>query len=358
MHDDSILHISPGSFGSDGIWGGGERYPLELSLAMSKRIPTRLLTFGSSNSRWKNDNLEIITLRTRWHLKGNALNPISERFVSECVRAERIHTHHYETILTTAAVSLSRVTGQTVFCTDHGGKAPNLGRQLRVGDKLTRFLPVSEFSASIFPDLQKKVTVIYGGVDVSRYYPVLGDRHKTVVFVGRVLPHKGIDILIRAVPTKVPLHIYGRTYDGVYLEELMRLAQGRDVTFHNNASDSEIIDAYRGAWMAVLPSVYQTYTGTKAPRSELLGLALIEAMACGTPVIASSVGGMPEVVAHGHAGLVVQPGSVEELAEAINSLLNNGPIWRELSAAGLSQVREKFNWECVVDKCLNAYEGK
>jgi glycosyltransferase involved in cell wall biosynthesis len=354
----ATLHIAPVAFGSGGMWGGGERYPFELALAMSKKVPTRLLTFGKRHERAQINSLEIVTLQTRWHVRGNSLNPVSELFLSECLKAERLHTHQFETLLTTAAVCLGRVSGKHVFCTDHGGYAPNFGRRLGVGQKLNRFLAVSHFSAGIFPELAGKVDVIYGGVDINRFFPVPVDRQRKIVFVGRILPHKGIDILIKALPSNLPLHIYGRAYDEQYLGELKRLSQGKEVNFHSSASDQEIVEAYRTATMSVLPSVYRTSGGASAPRSELLGLALIEAMACGTPVIATRVGGMPEVVSQGEAGLLVEPGSVEELSEAINTLAKQGSIWRELSAAGLSQVRETFNWDVVVDKCLSAYEKR
>ncbi len=358
MFERPTLHIAPAIFGDRGTWGGGERYPVELAMAMSRKVPTRLLTFGKRYERAQIGDLEIVTLKARWHALGSPLNPVSERFLSECLKAERLHTHQFETLLTTAAVCLARVSRKDVFCTDHGGYAPNLGQRLGVAQKLNRFLAVSHFSAEMFPELAGKTDVIYGGVDTNRFFPVSVDRQKKIVFVGRILPHKGVDILLKALPSNIPLHIYGRAYDERYLIQLKRLAQGKEVNFHSSAPDREIIEAYRTATMSVLPSVYRTSEGDSAPRSELLGLALIEAMACGTPVIASRVGGMPEVVSHGEAGLLVESGSVEELSEAINTLADQGSIWKELSAAGLTQVREKFNWDVVVDKCLSAYEER
>jgi glycosyltransferase involved in cell wall biosynthesis len=77
-------------------------------------------------------------------------------------------------------------------------------------------------------------------------------------------------------------------------------------------------------------------------------------MACGTPVIATTGGALPEVV--GNAGILVPPGSADALAVAIKQLLNDEEIQRRMSEAGRKRVEEKFNWEQAARRTLEVYQ--
>ena len=320
-----VLHVTPATFGDDGIFGGGERYPYELARAMARHVPTKLLSFGSAGRAFTVDALEVVILPTRFHVFGGALNPFSERLLSEFWRANILHAHQYETTLSNLSVLMSMTTPRKAFATDHGGRSRHLGNRLHLDRFLDGFLAVSAFSASLFPRLQDKAEIIFGGVDPARYFPIDQVRERKAIFVGRMLPHKGIDVLIRATPPDLPLHLYGRSYDDAYTDRLLRLARSRDVSFHFAASDDEILAAYRSARVCVLPSLLETSDGLRAGRSELLGLTLLEAMACGTPVIATNVGGMPEVVRDGISGRIVEPGNEAQLADALNATVDRSP---------------------------------
>ena len=129
----------------------------------------------------------------------------------------------------------------------------------------------------------------------------------SVLFVGRLLPHKGIDDLIKAVPSDMPLEIIGRPTEPRYFDDLRALAEGKRVMFRTACSDEQMIEAYRRATCVVLPSVYQTMYGEKTSVPELLGQTLLEGMACGTPAICTDVASMPEVVEDRVTGFVVPP---------------------------------------------------
>jgi glycosyltransferase involved in cell wall biosynthesis len=350
-----VTHLSPTTFGSAGIYGGGERYPLELARAMSTLVPTRFVSFGPRLERTRLGDLDVLLLPVRARWRGGALNPLSERLLGEFRRADVLHTHQYETVLTSLSLLRGATSRTTVFCTDHGGRSPHLNDRLRLDKALDGFLAVSQFSVDVFPRLADMATVIHGGVDTERYAPGPEARKRKVVFVGRLLPHKGVDVLIRALPPGLSLAVYGRSYDSDYLDVLHRLAEGRDVTFHHSAPDEEIVAAYRTALVSVLPSVYESPYGPPAPRSELLGLALLEAMACGTPVIATNVGGMPEIVEATY-GRVVPPGNVEALRAALDEICATGSAWDSMSEAALTAVRQRFTWLGTAQRCLQAYE--
>jgi glycosyltransferase involved in cell wall biosynthesis len=352
-----VVHVTPQVFSRD-LRGGGERYPLELARAMARHVPTRLVSFGRVPGRSTDQGLEVVTLPLRGCWQGEPLNPLSERLPLALAGARTIHAHQYKSIVTNLCILLGRATGKRVFCTDHGGSARHYGGELRLARLLDGLLAVSAFAAAQLPVPASRVAVIHGGVDPTRFHPDPGvDRRPEVVFVGRVLPHKGLDVLIRALGPETPLHVYGALLDRGYLAALEQLAAGKQVRFHPAADDAEIIAAYRRCRVAVLPSVAESRYGYAAANSELLGLVLLEAMACGTPVVASSLGGIPEIVRDGDTGFLVSPGDERALADRIAVLLRDERCWQAMSRAAADHVAERFTWDRVAVRCLEAYDA-
>jgi glycosyltransferase involved in cell wall biosynthesis len=348
-----VVHVSPVSFGPSGTFGGGERYPHELAKAMAKVVPTTLLTFADEDDEFTDGDLKVRVLRRQGTYR-SILNPISTAYMSALRDADIIHTHHLETLTTDVALLGTRPS-RKVFTTDHGGKAPRMPGYRLIQHRMTGLLAVSQFSAQFYPHLQHKTSIIHGGVDINRFKPSELPRTGNVVFVGRILPHKGIDILIRALPDSMELDIYGRSYSAVYREVLTDLAAGKKVTFHESADDDEIRRAYQSAGVMVLPSVYQSAHGPGSPRAELLGLTLLEAMACGTPVIATAVGGMPEIVSDDETGIIVPPSDIRALHEALNRIQTDADLWARMSTTAAIHVAGNFSWHAVAARCLTAY---
>ncbi|MGH7918000.1 MAG: glycosyltransferase, partial [Candidatus Binataceae bacterium] len=113
--------------------------------------------------------------------------------------------------------------------------------------------------------------------------------------------------------------------------------------------------AYRRACCVVLPSVYKTLYGDETRVPELLGQTLLEAMACGTPVICTEVASMPEIVEDGVNGFIVPPNDPTALREKIAWLLNNPHHAAAMGKAGRQRVLDRFTWPAVVRRCLEAY---
>jgi glycosyltransferase involved in cell wall biosynthesis len=182
-----------------------------------------------------------------------------------------------------------------------------------------------------------------------------------VLFVGRLTPHKGIDLLIRAIPPDVPLTVVGtgghdpRPPESGYPQLLARLADGRRVRFVTEADDVEVAALYRRAAVVCLPSVQVTCYGRNVGISELLGLAAIESMASGTPVICSRLGGLAEVVRHGETGFLVQPGNIGELRDRIAMVLADRRMARRLGDNARLLALEQFTWQACAQRCLAAY---
>jgi starch synthase len=119
--------------------------------------------------------------------------------------------------------------------------------------------------------------------------------------------------------------------------------------------DEALATLHRRAAVFVLPSVDRTCYGRPVAISELLGLSVLEAMASGTPVVASRVGGLPEIVADGATGFLVEPGDVDALNDRIATLLSDHRLARRLGDDARTAVVERFTWESCARRCLAAY---
>lgn len=360
-----VIHVAPTPFGrsgsSEGLLGGGERYPLELARALAAEVECELISFSRTPSTIREPNgLTIRTLRSLGNLHGHPAHPLAPGLPAALARADIVHTHHMRSVPSRAAALTARLLRKRTAVTDHGlGGSDWAGLLPRLFD---RFLAVSEYSARELPAPPARTRVIYGGADPIRYAPDPDAARSGVLFVGRITPHKGIDRLIEALPAGATLRIAGSEgHDPCppergYPALLHRLAAGRDVRFLGPVADADLPALYRQAEVLVLPSVQRTCYGREIRISELLGLVLLEAMASGTPLIASRLGGIPEIVRDGETGVLVEPGNVPELRERISQLLAGPALARRLGQSARDSVLERFTWRHCAERCLAAYE--
>jgi glycosyltransferase involved in cell wall biosynthesis len=362
-----VLHVAPTAFGHDGLFGGGERYPLELARAVARLegVDCELLTFGRQPCVVDDESgLRVRTLRPLTSLGGHPAHPIAPAMLSAVLRADVIHTHHLRSApsrITALAVRarLPSAPRRPVVVTDHGLGGGNWwGLLPRLFDM---FLTVSGHSAKVLAAPPAKTRVIWGGVDPTRFAPDATSRRAGVVFVGRLTPHKGVDRLIAALPEDAALTIAGtgghdrRAPESGYVEHLQRLANGRNVRFLGAVADDDLPALYRSAAVVAVPSVHVTCYGRHHAVSELLGLTAIEAMACGTPVVASGVGGLAEVVVDGETGFLVEPGDVIGLRMRLTELLAAPRLAGAMGDAARARALSRFTLEQCARRCLDAY---
>jgi glycosyltransferase involved in cell wall biosynthesis len=179
----------------------------------------------------------------------------------------------------------------------------------------------------------REVRVIPSGVDIP---PDEGEEEAEpphVLYVGRLSPEKGILELIAAADG-MPLVVVG---DGPLREQVPQA-----LGFVPNA---ELGPYYRRAAVVAVPSLREGY-----------GVVCAEAMAHGKPVVASAVGGLLDLVAHGETGLLVPPGDADGLREALRWLLGDGELRRRMGEAGRERARERLGWERATAETLRAYE--
>jgi glycosyltransferase involved in cell wall biosynthesis len=131
------------------------------------------------------------------------------------------------------------------------------------------------------------------------------------------------------------------------------------IWLERHLAKSEIIPLYSQAAAFICPSIYEPF-----------GIINLEAMACGTPVVASRVGGIPDIVLHGENGFLVPCASVSEqnpepmdpetfaadLAREVNTILDNPNMGREMGRQGMLRVRERFSWSAVAQQTLEFYQ--
>lgn len=352
-----VLHVVPAMFGADGVMGGAERYVLELARCMSEKLPTRLVTFGDEDRNQTDGNFSIRVIGRPRYVRGQRANPFSLAITRELRDADVVHCHQKHIAMSTFLATVGRLTRKPVFVTDLGGGGWDISTYLNTDRLFAGHLHISEYSRSVFGhENNRRARVIGGGVDVDRFSPDGRGRGERVLFVGRLLPHKGIDVLIRALPAGVSLDVIGKPYNERYHEDLKKLAESKPVRFRYECGDSELIDAYRGASCVVLPSVYTDLYGSYTNVPELLGQTLLEGMACGAPAIATDVASLPEIVEEGVSGFIVPPNDVETLRRRLQLLAKDDAVRCSMGEAARARVLDRFRWTSVVDRCLDAYD--
>ena len=192
--------------------------------------------------------------------------------------------------------------------------------------------------------------VIYNGIRPSDFEEARssGPGRPFILGIGRMVPQKGFDILIRAFgkagTQEVDLLLAGEGPELGPLKELARASGlGERVLFPGKADRPTAAALFRECEFFVLPS-----------RHEPFGIVNLEAMAAGKAVLATRVGGVPEVVVDGETGILVPPGDPEALAEGIRRLAGDAALRERLGAAGRERAR-LFSWDVVTEQYLEVY---
>jgi glycosyltransferase involved in cell wall biosynthesis len=355
-----VLHVVPALFdSSDGIVGGAERYALELARFMADETPTTLVTFGARERHETIGRLKIRVIGNPWYVRQQRTNPVSLALVSELRQADVVHCHQQHVVASSLAALVCKFSRRRVFVSDLGGGGWDVSGYVSTDNWYHGHLHISDYSRKIYGQAENSRShVISGGVDIEKFSPdEKVERNGTVLFVGRLLPHKGVNDLVAAVTPDLPLELIGHAADGRFLADLKILGRDKQVNFRHDCDDVALVAAYRRALCVVLPSVYRSMYGEETRVPELLGQALLEGMACGTPVICTDVASLPEVVEHGVTGFVVPAHDAMALREKLLWLRENPQEASALGRAARQRVLEKFTWPMVVRRCLEIYNA-
>jgi alpha-maltose-1-phosphate synthase len=203
-----------------------------------------------------------------------------------------------------------------------------------------------------------KVVVIHNGIDPDKFRRTeardalarRGVREPYVLFVGRITDQKGIFHLLEAapkLPSGVQVVLCASAPDTPEIEARLKQALPKHpnvLWIGEMVPVSEVVQLYSHASVFVCPSVYEPF-----------GLINLEAMACETPVVASAVGGIVEVVEDGKTGVLVEPARPDALAAAIRALLDDPARGRAMGRAGRQRVEAQFSWSRVAERTREVY---
>ena len=218
-----------------------------------------------------------------------------------------------------------------------------------------------------------KMVVIPPGVDVGHFYPIPSDEAKTyigikpedrmILFVGRIEPLKGVDTLLQAMAclqlkeAQRPVHLAIIGGDPTASPEQMTVEMARlqklcevlgldqSVVFLGKRDQDKLPYYYSAAEVLVMPSHYESF-----------GMVALEAMACGTPVIASEVGGLAYLVRDGETGFTIPAEEPDALCEKLTWLLNDSELHQKMSRQA-AEYAQDYAWEKIAKQIVDVYEG-
>jgi alpha-maltose-1-phosphate synthase len=386
-------------------YGGAGVHVEHLCPALAKvekgKHTIKVFCFGDQNSRTKNLLVRGIDPAVRPPYQDQRHRGVLDALirnvfmVGSIPTAEIIHCHTWYTFF--AGCMLKQILGAPLIVTSHSLEPlrPWKQEQLGSGYKASTWLEKTAFenadgiiavSNAMKRDIQRiynvpeeKITVIHNGIDAMLYRPRkdtavqkaygIHTGKPYVLMVARLTKQKGIIHLLNAIQhlqSGIQVVLCASAPDTLEFErevsEIMERVRAR--TAHDiiwvaeTVPRDDLIALYSQAAVFVCPSVYEPF-----------GLINLEAMACATPVVASAVGGIPEVVVDGETGLLVpfRPSALrdpepekpeqfaEDLAKAVNKLLSDPETLTEMGCAARRRVEEHFSWGVIAQKTMDYY---
>jgi len=196
---------------------------------------------------------------------------------------------------------------------------------------------------------QKRAAVVPLGVDHSEFFPK-GEEEPFALYVGRIHPHKSLELAMMSmknIDSDYSLVVAGDVDEGdvQYVERLLSLAEELKISERFvlilRPSEAQIVRLMQGCSVFLFPSTIDTF-----------GLVVLEAMACGKPVVACNRGGVPEVI--GDAGFLVEP-DVQQWQETVVHVLSDSKIRRQIGEKALERSKS-FSWEKTADRLIRSFD--
>jgi alpha-maltose-1-phosphate synthase len=377
------------------IYGGAGVHVAELVKVLRSKIQVMVRTFGDNVSE-----IDTFTYPLPDDFKG--ANPalqtmaVDLAMVPDIQGADLVHSHTWYANF--AGLLGSKLHGIPHVVTAHSLEPlrPWKLEQLGGGYRLSSWIEESSYEGAAriiavsdgmkqdilrcYPQIDPaKVTTIHNGIDLAAFQSTsnpdivrslgVDPDKKSVLFVGRITRQKGLPYLLKAaasLPDDVQLVLAAGSPDtpeimaevSSLIEQLGAKRQGV-VWLNQMLSRTELVALLSAATVFACPSIY-----------EPLGIVNLEAMACGTPVVATATGGIPEVVKHEETGLLIPieqvlDGSgtpldeakfVSDFANGLNQLLSS-PRLQEFATAGRSRVEKHFAWEKIAEETIAVYRS-
>jgi glycosyltransferase involved in cell wall biosynthesis len=230
-----------------------------------------------------------------------------------------------------------------------------INMQIKVARSLSHIITVSHTArrhiAKTFGISEDTLRVVYNGINTDIFSPspkVNRLENRLLVVISRDTAVKGLKYMLEALAIlrqkhNLELVVVAKETDNSTTQKLISNLGIRDyVKFIDGIDTAELINQYRSASIAVIPSIYEGF-----------GLPAAEAMACGTPVVSTTAGALPEVV--GDAGILVPPADTKALAEAISALVASPNKRKHLGEMGRKRIVQTFNWQNTAKATADVY---
>jgi glycosyltransferase involved in cell wall biosynthesis len=368
----------PGNVGT----GGGETYPFMLAKSLSE-MGNDVTYFTGKLPGVVDDIVKVGDMKVvycpLYMFRNFVHHAVSLRLLIDLLKSDSdIYTSwQVPTVFSMITGLVAKAKGKK-FIVNHIGLRPEISRSARfyakvvskLADKVT--IP-NRFSKKFFDPYfpESKMVFMPYGISVERFVRTV-DSHlvkkykprgeKVVLYVGRLVPNKGLDVLIDAVnilskkDPKVRLLIVGKGDLEGYLRNYAKKA-GADKCVHFAGFEYEKLSRYYSmADVTVLPSVYKDRFGNRYPEPEAFGLVLAESMSCGTPVVATEVGGVPYWIRDGYNGLLAKPSDVSDLAKKISRAIYDKKLSKKLSENAIKELGEKYTLDVVAGQYMDILE--
>lgn len=377
------------------IYGGAGVHVAELVRVLRKDIDVKVRCFGAERN-------ETDTFGYSHAAEFDGANPALQtmstdlNMVADIAGADLVHTHTWYANFTGQVAAALHGIPHLITAHSLEPLRPWKEQQLGGGYRLSSLIERTAYEDATgiiavsdgmrkdilraYPQLDpNKVSVVHNGIDLDAFQAAdnpelvrangVDPDKRSVVFVGRITMQKGLPYLLKAareLPSDVQLVLCAGAPDTPQiLQEVtdlvneLRKVRDNVIWVEKHLSREELIAMLSAATVFACPSIY-----------EPLGIVNLEAMACGTPVVATATGGIPEVVAHEETGLLVPieqllDGSgkpldeakfVSDFAEALNKMLDHPKI-AEFGAAGRKRVENHFSWESIAAETIRVYQS-
>jgi len=358
-----IAHLTPSFFSTDSTVGGGERYVYNIckaiSIAASEQnhpVEQAIISVGPDARDFTYEGLRVVILENL-SPHPHAMEALPCGLWIALKGFDLVHIHQSLTLFGAYCAAIAKSLAIPFVSTDHGGGHEELmlgGRGLELASGV---LSVSEYARSLTKSsFSGSEMVMIGPIDCEYFKPdpEAARIRNMVLCVGRILPHKGFDRVVEALPPSLTLTIVGQIYDKKYFKLLQELATDKNVEFVSDAADERLLKLYQTSGLFIQPSTHLDCYGNKISKPELMGLTTLEAMACGMPVVVSDAGSLPELISTSEVGQVFS--NRTELEDILDRFVTGA--WPRPDHQLLSRAKAcaSYSFAVVGAKALDYYQ--
>jgi glycosyltransferase involved in cell wall biosynthesis len=404
MKDISLALLAPEFLPN---WGGVGTYCVEITRHLANKLDLHVITLtreikGSEQRFSKEDMLDYYDNKVNIHILTKAKDTFlyNLKFQYSILRElpklqknfglDIVHSHHAHMSDVLYKIKEKRPPTVTTIHTTIGGQrdsieasglpfnklSPSEKWQVLLYKPLLRFekyslercenfITVSNWMRNVlwdnYPNISRNITPIYNGIDPSRYSPeksknnldVLENINEPIVlFSSRLTTAKGAHFLIKAIPKiiennkNVHFVFTGAGDKGPWISLMKKYNIGSDYyTFLGYLDYEDLPTLYAKASIYLLPTLYENFP-----------FRMIEAMACGTPVIGTNICAIPEAIENGKNGLLIPTKNDKAIANGVLRLLEDEIYLKKLGENARKTVLQKFSWENIINSIMDVYE--